>query len=78
MSVEYWLIDAESGNAQGCYLSLDDALRAAEIEVEAQGAPIQSLKLLGMRSHRREPQGRRSPLLHASPRSCTGPRERSR
>ena len=61
MSVEYWLIDAENGNAQGCYLSLDDALRAAEIEVEAQGAPIQSLKLLGMRSHRREPQGHRSP-----------------
>ena len=36
MSVEYWLIDSESGNAQGCYLSLNDALRAAEIESQGQ------------------------------------------
>ncbi len=59
MSVEYWLIDTESGNAQGCYLSLDDALHAAEIEVEAH--PLQTLSLLGMRSHARAVQSQRSP-----------------
>ena len=48
MSLEYWLVDAESGNAQGCYLTLDEALRAAEFEAESQ--PVQSLRLLGMTS----------------------------
>jgi len=57
--VEYWLIDAESGNAQGCYLSLDDALRAAEIEAASQS--IDTLSLLAMRSHERQPQRDRSP-----------------
>ena len=51
MSVEYWLIDAESGNAQGCYLSLADALEAAEVEIQDQ--PLHALSLLGMRSHAR-------------------------
>lgn len=51
MSVEYWLIDAESGNAQGCYMSLADALEAAEIEIQDQ--PLHTLSLLGMRSQAR-------------------------
>lgn len=59
MSVEYWLVDAESGNAQGCYLTLDAALRAAEIELE--GLPVTTLNLLAMRSHKRQPQNERSP-----------------
>ena len=52
-------MDAESGNAQGCYLSLDDALRAAEIELE--GWPATTLNLLGMRSQKRQPQSERGP-----------------
>jgi hypothetical protein len=59
VSVEYWLIDSDSGNAQGCYLSLADALQAAELELEGQA--IESLSLLGMRSHKREPKSERSP-----------------
>ena len=59
MGVEYWLIDSESGNAQGCYLSLDDALLAAE--VEAQGPAPQPLSLLGMRSPERVSHGEREP-----------------
>lgn len=59
MSVEYWLIDSQTGKAQGCYLSLDDALRAAEIESGDQPAP--GLSLLGMRSHKREPHSDRAP-----------------
>ena len=57
--MEYWLIDSESGKAQGCYLSLDEALRAAEIESQGQAFP--SLSLLGMRSHKREPHSDRTP-----------------
>jgi hypothetical protein len=59
MSLEYWLVDVESGNAQGCYLSLDDALRAAEIEAHSQ--PVQTLSLLGMRSPERTLQNERNP-----------------
>ena len=59
VSVEYWLVDAETGNAQGCYLSLDDALQAAEIELE--GRPATTLNLLGMRTHTRQPERERSP-----------------
>jgi len=59
MSVEYWLIDAESGNAQGCYLSMGDALQAAEIEI--QDRPLQTLSLLGMRSHVRSSPTERIP-----------------
>jgi hypothetical protein len=59
MSVEYWLIDAESGTAQGCYLSLDDALQAAELELKGYGA--ETLSLLAMRSRKREPESERSP-----------------
>lgn len=57
--MEYWLIDSDTGNAQGCYLSLGDALRAAEIE--ADGQAIETLSLLGMRSHEREPRNGRDP-----------------
>lgn len=59
MSIEYWLIDSASGNAQGCYTSLEDALKAAEIE--ADGKAIEPLSLLGMRSHKREPHTGRRP-----------------
>ena len=61
MSVEYWLIDAESGNAQGCYMSLADALEAAEIEI--QDRPLQALSLLGMNSRVRTVQTERAPEL---------------
>jgi hypothetical protein len=45
--VEYWLVDAESGNAQGCYLSLDDALQAAEMELKGESG--KALSVLAMR-----------------------------
>jgi len=59
MSVEYWLIDTESGNAQGCYLSLDDVLRAAETEADSQ--PVRALAVLGMTSHERRLPSERTP-----------------
>jgi hypothetical protein len=59
MSVEYWLIDAESGNAQGCYMSLADALEAAETEI--QDKPLHTLSLLGMSSHARSARTERAP-----------------
>ena len=59
MSVEYWLIDSDSGNAQGCYLSLEDALLAAELE--GAGQATHTLSLLGMTSHDRTPQSERGP-----------------
>ena len=55
--MEYWLIDSDSGNAQGCYLSLDEALLAAELE--GAGQATQTLSLLGMTSHDRTPQSER-------------------
>lgn len=59
MSVEYWLVDAESGKAQGCYASLGDALEAAESEVRDQ--PLHTLSLLAMRSRARTARTERAP-----------------
>ena len=57
--MEYWLLDAQSGNAQGCYPSLDEALHAAEIELD--GQPNSTFSLLAMRSGKRDPQTKRRP-----------------
>lgn len=62
--MEYWLIDTESGNSQGCYRSLDEALHAAEAEVEAQTVgSLSDLSLLATRSRGRLPQSERTPEL---------------
>ena len=47
--MEYWLIDVESGNGQGCYDSVDEALRAVASEIQANGGqPIDALGLIAM------------------------------
>ncbi len=55
--MEYWLVDAESGNAHGCYLTLHDALEAAE--TQAAGQSVDTLRLLAMTKHERAPQSQR-------------------
>ena len=51
--MEYWLVDVETGNAQGCYESIDDALEA--IELEARDRPtVDRLTLLAMRTQVRQ------------------------
>jgi hypothetical protein len=35
--MEYWVIDVESGNGQGCYDSMNEALRAVAAEIRASG-----------------------------------------
>lgn len=44
--VEYWLIDIETGNGQGCYGSTDQALRAVVDEIQANGG--QHMDTLGL------------------------------
>ena len=47
--MEYWLIDIESGNGQGCYRSVDEALRAVVEEIQANGGQvIDELGLIAM------------------------------
>ena len=58
--MEYWLIDTASGHAQGCYLNLDDALLAAEVEV--QNPEHRPLSVLCVRSVPRESLSTRTAL----------------
>jgi len=47
--VEYWLIDVESGNGQGCYGNIDEALRAVVDEIQANGGqPLNTLGLIAI------------------------------
>ena len=47
--MEYWLIDVDTGNAQGCYDSLDDALEAIEVEDREQ-RPTDRLAVLATKT----------------------------
>jgi len=47
--MEYWLIDIDTGNGQGCYSNTDQALRAVVDEIRANdGQSIEALGLIAM------------------------------